>query len=152
LWMRSPPDIFKYVECQPMLLHQLAQVIGRHTWSELEDNRAFALTDQPQTTTDLGRIRAATLLILGEHDLPSTVECARLIRHAVAACEEAIVPGAGHLCLLEVPRIAARLIESHLLANRSRSDGRSTTLPEVRRGTDNCSRRICHRVPRWLGS
>src|SRR6266508_579584 len=116
LWMRWPPDIFKGAARHPDLWKTLRAVVDRHRWEELSDQRMRPLVTHPQPPDDLCRVRAATLIVVGEDDMPSFKRCAELMRRAIPAAERVYAPGAGHLSLLEcssVPGVIAAHLERH---------------------------------------
>jgi pimeloyl-ACP methyl ester carboxylesterase len=114
LWMQSPPDLFKGAERSPRLWQSLCEVIDRHAWAELKDFGMQVFTSHPQGARELRRIRAATLILLGENELPAFKRCAEIIRRSIPACERVYLPEIGHLCLLEAPQEVAPLIGEHL--------------------------------------
>ncbi len=114
LWMRSPPDIFKGAATHPELWLRLRALIDRHSWSELGDSRMSDLTTHPQRTEALARIRAATLVIVGEEDMPAFKRCAELLRRTIPRCQRVYCTGAGHLCLLEAAAAVSPLLKAHL--------------------------------------
>jgi pimeloyl-ACP methyl ester carboxylesterase len=114
LWMRSPPDIFKGLEDRPLVRDRVFDVISRHGWRELEDGSMVTLTSPAQKEEQLRTIRAVTLVLLGEKELPAFRSCAHLITETIPSCERVEIPSAGHLCLLEAPNQAASLIDAHL--------------------------------------
>lgn len=118
LWMRSPPNIFKGAEAQPLLWKRLSEVIDKHTWPELGDGRMHALTSRAQTEGDLQKIQSATLILLGENELPVFKYCAERISQELRVCKQVSIAQVGHLCLLEAPHVTHRLINTHLHAHR----------------------------------
>ena len=129
LWMRSPPDIFRHVTRRPALAARLAEVIDRHSWRELETFSMRHLTTGPQDGAVLRRVRAATLVLLGEHELPAHRMCAAAIAGAVEDATVRTLPGAGHLALLEEPHAAAAIVAEHLHAATQRTSALSTRTP-----------------------
>jgi pimeloyl-ACP methyl ester carboxylesterase len=114
LWMRSPPNLFKGAETRAELWSALWEIVGRHPWWELASSSFNNLCLYKQTPTDLRRIRAATLLVVGEDDLDAFKRSAELIRRSVPVCRRVYVSNVGHLCLLEEPALSAGLIDEHL--------------------------------------
>lgn len=114
LWMTSPPDLFRGAEGRPQLWQRLWRLVGRHGWWELADGSYGRLGRHPQTRADLARIRAATLLVVGERELPAFKRSAELIRRAVPGAQRRYVPELGHLCLVEDPPKVAPLVAEHL--------------------------------------
>ncbi len=111
LWMRSPPDIFTGAARHPELHAALRATVERHAWEELGDGglREYAATPQPAGR--LRAIRARTLLVLGEDDMPAFLRGAELIRRAIPGAKRSYVAGAGHLPALEDPPAVARLLD-----------------------------------------
>jgi pimeloyl-ACP methyl ester carboxylesterase len=116
LWMRSPPDVFKGAESRPALWERLAAVIDRHGWSELDDGGMQPLAAHRQVEADFARVGAATLVLVGEHDLAMSKLSADLLMCRLPACRRVDLPGLGHLCLVEAPERTAGLVERHVRA------------------------------------
>jgi pimeloyl-ACP methyl ester carboxylesterase len=119
-WMSSPPDIFRGAEAHPALWSQLSGIIDAHRWDELSDWRMSDVMGRDQRR-DLARIRASTLVLVGENDLPSFKRTAELLRRGIAGAQRRYVPG-SHLSLIENPAAVAPLIDRHLSKG-----GRSST-------------------------
>lgn len=114
-WMSSPPDIFRGTEAHPALWSQLCGIIDAHRWDELSDWRMSEVMGRDQRR-DLARIRASTLVLVGENDLPCFKRTAELLRRGIAGAQRRYIPG-RHLSLIENPAAAAPLIDRHLLAH-----------------------------------
>jgi 2-succinyl-6-hydroxy-2,4-cyclohexadiene-1-carboxylate synthase len=114
LWMASPPDIFRHAVRRPAVAARLAASIDRHGWRELEAYSMQQLAAPPQDGAVLERVRAATLLLVGEHELTAHITCAAAIAATVPSCTVRVLAGAGHLALLEEPEAAAHFIAEHL--------------------------------------
>lgn len=116
LWWQSPPDIFRGAARQAALTAQLRAVIDRHSWRELAGDAMHGLCHHRHVAADFRKIRARTLIVLGDEDMPVFKRNAELVRGAVRDARRIYLPGAGHLCLLECPAESAALIEAHLAA------------------------------------
>jgi pimeloyl-ACP methyl ester carboxylesterase len=114
LWMRSPPDIFRGTERHPQLRASLRKVIAGHGWDELATGAMYSLSRHSQPADVLRGIRAATLVISGDEDMPSFIRNAELLRRVVAGCRVLSLAEAGHLSLIERPEAAADAIAAHL--------------------------------------
>jgi 2-succinyl-6-hydroxy-2,4-cyclohexadiene-1-carboxylate synthase len=119
LWMSSPPYLFKGAERRPELWRSLSELVERHRWEELGSGAMQRLTLRPQRESSLRRIQSATLVLLGEEELPAFRRCAEIIRRAASQCERHYLPGVGHLCMLEAPELARGPIDAHLRAHAS---------------------------------
>jgi pimeloyl-ACP methyl ester carboxylesterase len=114
LWMRSPPDVFAHVARRPAVAARLASVIDQHSWEEMGGLRMRDLTRHAQDDALLARVRAATLVLIGEHEIGAHVACAEIIARGVRDCAVDRLPDGGHLALLEMPSAAAPRIARHL--------------------------------------
>ncbi|MDI2130075.1 alpha/beta fold hydrolase [Yinghuangia seranimata] len=114
LWMTSPPDIFRGTERHPALRAELRTVVNRHRWTELADGAMTFLTAHRHTDTDLGRITARTLVLVGDDDMPQFTANGQRLREVLPDCRLETVPEAGHLPLLERPGDVAPLLAAHL--------------------------------------
>jgi 2-succinyl-6-hydroxy-2,4-cyclohexadiene-1-carboxylate synthase len=114
LWLRSPPHIFTTLRTFPERFHRVAAIIAEHRWTELGDPRTQRLQASPHRPADLARITASVLLLRGAGELPAFTRCAAVIRDSVARAREVVLPGLGHLCLLEDPVATAARIRPHL--------------------------------------
>ncbi|MEV8566885.1 alpha/beta hydrolase [Streptomyces sp. NPDC051322] len=114
LWMTSPPDIFRGTEKHPELRARLRSVIARHSWAELDNGAMQTLTAQSHTPSDLARIKARTLVFVGDEDMPVFTANARLLRDTVPDCRLRTVTGTGHLPLLERPEAVAADLAAQL--------------------------------------
>jgi 3-oxoadipate enol-lactonase len=114
-WMRSPPDIFEGTQTRPVLRFRLRQTILRHRWTELATGAMAGLTRHPQTTEQLAALRTQLCVLVGDQDMPLTREVSIRLADTAPGAERVVLPGVGHLCLLEDPARAAPLIHQHLL-------------------------------------
>ena len=114
LWLRSPPHIFTGLRRFPERFARVSEVIAEHRWLELGDARTARIAETPHDPERLAGITASVLILRGEAELPAFVRCARIIRDAVPGAREVVLPGLGHLPLLEEPKAAAEEIGRHL--------------------------------------
>jgi pimeloyl-ACP methyl ester carboxylesterase len=114
LWLRSPPHIFTTLRTFPERFDRVAAIIAEHRWTELGDARTQRLQASPHRPADLARISASVLLVRGTGELPAFARCAAAIRASVPGAREVVLPGLGHLCLLEDPVATAPPVRAHL--------------------------------------
>jgi pimeloyl-ACP methyl ester carboxylesterase len=133
VWMQSPPDIFKGAAAQPTLWRQLAEVIDHYTWQELHDGMLSGSAGQPQrqTAADLQRVTTPTLVLIGDGEMPAFTATAAIIQGAIPHCACLTLPGAGHLCMLELPVDAGALIAAHLQSPGALGNPRPTQSRQV---------------------
>jgi 2-succinyl-6-hydroxy-2,4-cyclohexadiene-1-carboxylate synthase len=114
LWMTSPPDIFRGAQDHPGLQGRLREVINGHSWAEVGNGAMRSLGGHAHTDEELGRISAATLVVIGDRDMPAfRANAARLVA-VVPDCTLVTMLNAGHLCLLERPGQVAGALAAHL--------------------------------------
>ncbi len=65
----------------------------------------------------LDQIKAPTLVVVGEQDVPQPVAKARRIAERIAGAKLVVIPDAGHLCTVEEPAAVTSAIEEFLTAN-----------------------------------
>jgi pimeloyl-ACP methyl ester carboxylesterase len=70
-------------------------------------------TQPALTAEDLARVRAPTLVLVGDDDM-MTLEHTTALYRALPESQLAVVPGASHLAPLEKPALVNRLILDHL--------------------------------------
>ena len=114
LWMASPPDIFLGAQGHPELQGRLRAVIDGHSWAEMGSGAMRSLGAHVHTDEELSRISAATLVIVGDRDMPAFSANASRLAAVVPNCAVVTMPDAGHLCLLERPGQAAAQLATHL--------------------------------------
>jgi pimeloyl-ACP methyl ester carboxylesterase len=126
LWMTSPPEIFKGASKHPALWHRLHGIVGDHHWAELADSRMQALTTHRQGAEDLRKIKAATLVVIGDEDADAFKRCAELIRRGIPDCCRVYLENTGHLTLLERAATVHPIVDSHFRAAAGRVEGYSS--------------------------
>jgi pimeloyl-ACP methyl ester carboxylesterase len=80
-----------------------------HGASVLEKTKRLWLTGPTLTTTDLGTIRAPTLVVVGDKDAP-VIEHTLALFNAIPGAQLCVVPGANHFLLLAKPVLVNRII------------------------------------------
>jgi pimeloyl-ACP methyl ester carboxylesterase len=113
-WMTSPPDIFRGTEDHPGLRARIRDVVLRHRWTELADGAFRTLNAYRHDAIALGKISADTLVLLGQQDMPAYHANTETLCGQLPRCRAELMPDAGHLCLLEQPDVAARVLAAHL--------------------------------------
>ena len=116
LWMMSPPGIFSGAAKHPALWQQLRDIVSSHQWTELADTRMQPLTTWPQTVYDLKRVKASTLVLIGDEDADAFKRCAELIRRSIPVCQRVYLEQTGHLALLERVATVQPLLDAHFRA------------------------------------
>lgn len=114
LWMTSPPDIFLGAQDHPELLGRLSAVIDGHSWAEMASGAMRSLGGHVHTDEELGRISAATLVLIGDRDMPVFIGNATRLAAVLPHCTVVTMADAGHLCLLERPGQVAGRLAAHL--------------------------------------
>jgi 2-succinyl-6-hydroxy-2,4-cyclohexadiene-1-carboxylate synthase len=114
LWMTSPTNIFTGAARHPAFWLQLEGLVNRHRWLELAGGQMQRLTALHHNQKRLACIQADVLVLVGEDDMPAFRRAAQILARWLPRCRVHYMAEAGHLCLLEQPDSAARLIAAHL--------------------------------------
>jgi len=110
LWLAAPPHIFSGLRAHADRFARVSAIIAGHRWSELGGDEMERLSREPQTRAELSRIAARVLVLRGDAELPAFVEAAAIVRDCVPGAREVVMPGIGHLSLLEAPERAAQAV------------------------------------------
>ncbi|MFD5448203.1 MULTISPECIES: alpha/beta fold hydrolase [unclassified Streptomyces] len=95
-------------------LYEAATPDGADHWPTVAAKLTDMWRTQPtMTVEDLARVRAPTLVLVGDDDM-MTLEHTTALHRAIPESELAVVPGASHLVPLEKPALVNRLILDHL--------------------------------------
>ena len=81
------------------------------------DGGIHAMMSRPDSTPDLARISAPTLVIVGEEDQLTPVSESELLQRSISRSRLVVLPGAGHLSSLEVPDEFSRALADFLSSN-----------------------------------
>lgn len=116
LWMTNPA--WRGIEQNPALKQSLAALIDQHSWAEIKSFGMMRLIDPVQTTEQLRTIQSPTLILYGDREMDAFKSCAKTLADNLPASTSIILPDTDHLCLLQVPQLAAQYLSKHLSANR----------------------------------
>ena len=110
-----------FVERNPVLFNtmvsQIRQSIDSGQFSRRSDMQRDALRGS-EWTSQLGKIKARTLIIHGESDLVIDLEAGKLLSERIPGATLEIITGAGHLLLAEAPKELYRLAQDFLRTGR----------------------------------
>jgi proline iminopeptidase len=67
-------------------------------------------------TPDLGRVRKPTLVVVGEHDRTTSPRAACVLHEGIPGSELVVVPGVGHMSMVEAPAAYIEAVRGFLLA------------------------------------
>jgi len=104
---RSPADVDPAIreKVRQMALNSLKQ---RHP-----DSRAYEL--EPPALGRLGEIKAPTLAVVGELDMPDILDIVDRIRAAVPGARKVVIPGAAHMVNMEKPQEFNSAVQAFLM-------------------------------------
>jgi len=95
---------------------QGAEAFARNMVETLEGD--FLACDAFDVMQEIGRIQVPALVVCGEDDRLTPVKYARFLQQNIPQASLAIIPGAGHMVMLEKPmdvnRIISTFLEQHL--------------------------------------
>jgi 3-oxoadipate enol-lactonase len=75
------------------------------------------VTGREDLTQNLSKIKAPTLVIVGEEDVPMPVSIAKAMAKRISRAELAVIAGAGHLCTVEKPEAVNQALARFLDSN-----------------------------------
>ncbi len=74
----------------------------------------LAMRDREDSRLTLGDIDVPTLVMVGEHDILTPLDCAQTIKDGIVGSELVVVPGAGHMTPVEQPVAFGRMVGDFL--------------------------------------
>ena len=86
----------------PAAEERLRQIVDEHSFwafSHLSPRRPL----EPSAAGRTGEIRAPTLILAGEHDIPACLEVADLLDESIPGSRKVIMKETGHLLQIEKP-------------------------------------------------
>ncbi|WP_344088204.1 alpha/beta hydrolase [Nostocoides veronense] len=110
VWMSDPPPIFRGLRRDEQRYAAMEQIVAAHPFTELRTGAMSALSATVQDATVLARVRATTLILVGTEDMPQFRANAEIIAEQAPDATVVVLPGAGHLPLLEQPDRCAHLL------------------------------------------
>ncbi|MER5647477.1 alpha/beta hydrolase [Streptosporangium sp. NPDC002524] len=113
LWMSYAP-IFGGIAARPGARSALADVIGGHAWDELDGAGLRPLLEPRQPVARLAALAAPLLVLVGDGEIPAHRACAETIAAAAPRGFLRVLPGTGHLALLEEPRAVLEIVGAHI--------------------------------------
>ncbi|MEU8385590.1 alpha/beta hydrolase [Streptosporangium sp. NPDC048865] len=113
LWMSCVP-IFGGIAARPEARSALAGVIAGHAWDELDGAGLRPLLEPRQPVARLSALAAPLLVLVGDREIPAHRACAETIAAAAPRGLLRVLPGMGHLALLEEPRTVLGIVGAHL--------------------------------------
>ena len=106
-WLTDP--LFAPAMRHPATAQRLREMVlgysGAH-WT----HPGWIISARPSTIERLGEIRAPTLVIVGDLDLPDFHAVADTLAREIRGARKLVVPDAGHMANMEAPRIVNRAI------------------------------------------
>ena len=101
---------------QPALADDVRRLITSNSIGGI-DAAIHAMMSRPDSTPDLARVAAPTLVVVGEEDVLTPVADSRLLSRSIPRSRLVVLPQAGHLSNLEVPDEFSRAVEDFLNSN-----------------------------------
>jgi len=86
----------------PDVVKMLTQIAGRQTATAIV-HALQAMKERPDATPDLSRIAVSTLVIVGENDLLTPPQVAKLMADHIVGSSLVTIPGVGHISNLQAP-------------------------------------------------
>jgi pimeloyl-ACP methyl ester carboxylesterase len=112
-WLQH--ELFAPIRAQPELDARFTQIVSDYSgweWTNKDPQRDL----DPPPAERLGEIRAPTLAIVGERDLPDFHAIAGLLQRDVPGARRVVLPGVGHVVNMEAPEQFNALVIDFLSA------------------------------------
>lgn len=122
-WMAPDSALFRGTDRYPRVWDGIRRQVRRHPWWELADDSYYDLWHQPQASSALRAVAAATLVLGGRDDGAAARQCSALLGRLLPACRQHELPDLGHLGLLEGTAHVLPLMREHWLANNGPQTG-----------------------------
>jgi pimeloyl-ACP methyl ester carboxylesterase len=107
LWLAHP--LFEPAREYPPLARRLAEIVGEYSgWHWLHESPEVGL--DPPAATRLASVRAPSLVLVGERDIPDFHQIGRTLGHEIPGATVEVVRGAGHMLNMEAPGEFDRLV------------------------------------------
>jgi pimeloyl-ACP methyl ester carboxylesterase len=106
-WLQH--ELFVPIRARPELDARFTQMVSDYSgweWMNKDPQR----DPEPPPAQRLGEIRARTLAIVGERDLPDFHAIAGLIQRDIPGARSVVLPGAGHMLNMEMPEQFNQLV------------------------------------------
>lgn len=106
---------FEPALANPAVAARLREIVSDYSgwhWNHADPGRGA----QPPAAGRLGEIRAPTLVVVGERDLPDLHRTAEALHRGIPNAQKDILPGAGHMANMEAPHPFNEVVLSFLAA------------------------------------
>jgi len=111
LWLGHP--LFAPARAKPAVAARLKQMVDDYSgWHFVNPSAERLVT--PPTVRQLGKIRSATFVIVGERDLAEMHRVAETIERGVGDVRRVTVAGAGHMANMEAPETINEVVRGFL--------------------------------------
>jgi pimeloyl-ACP methyl ester carboxylesterase len=110
-WMDAP--FFASTVCQSSAGEEFARIAADYSWWAFS-HRSPQRSLDPPAAGRLGSIRAPTLILTAEHDIPACREIAALLARQVPTSRLVDMPATGHLLHMEDPEGFGRVVAEFL--------------------------------------
>jgi pimeloyl-ACP methyl ester carboxylesterase len=99
-WLAN--ELFAPARRNPAVSAHLERMIGDYSgWHWLHRDPVRGI--EPPATKQLDRVRAPTLVIVGEQDVPDCLAIADRLGRAISDAQKIVLPGVGHMANMEAP-------------------------------------------------
>jgi pimeloyl-ACP methyl ester carboxylesterase len=111
LWLAHP--LFAPAREQPQVFARLRAMVDDYSgWHLVHRNAERQVS--PPALAQLDRIRAPTLVVVGDRDLPDFQRIAEHVERGVASATRRTIPGTGHLANMEAPEAVNQALGAFL--------------------------------------
>jgi pimeloyl-ACP methyl ester carboxylesterase len=94
---------------RPAVVHALRKIMDACPALTIE-HALLALRDRPDMSDEIAKLTVPTLVVVGEADAITPVGVAEAMAKKIRGAELAVIPGAGHMSVMEQPSLVNRAI------------------------------------------
>lgn len=117
LWLAS--SLFTPAREQPAVAARLKKMVDDYSgWHFANGLGKYEENLNPPAAQRLAEIKAPTLVVVGEREIPELIAVADKITREVTGAYKVVIPNAGHMSNMEAPVVFNRMVLDWLAANR----------------------------------
>jgi 3-oxoadipate enol-lactonase len=107
MWVDGP---YRTPEQVNPLVRERVREMQRHAFTIVEPEGMEERTLTPPAIMRLSEVTMPVFVLVGDQDIPSKVELAEQLEHAIPHARRVVIPGAAHMVTMEQPEVCSELI------------------------------------------
>ena len=106
-------DLFAPARRNPAVAAHLSRIVGNYSGWHWVNKNPWTPIDPP-SVTQLHKITAPTLVIVGEEDLRDFLDMSDILHEQIPGAKKIVMPGVGHMSNMENPEAFNRLVRNFI--------------------------------------